>query len=45
MASLEDAIAAANVAIENAKKLTTKDRKGLKSGTFCLIYRDSRLGG
>lgn len=35
MTSLEDAIVAANIAIENAKKLTTKDRKKLKSGTFC----------
>jgi hypothetical protein len=25
----------ANKAIEEAKKLTTKDRKKLKSGTFC----------
>ena len=35
MPSLVDAIAAANVAIENAKKLTTKDRKKMKKGTFC----------
>ena len=35
MASLQEAIAAANVAIENAKKLTTKDRKKLNKSTFC----------
>jgi len=35
MASLQEAIAAANVAIENAKKLTTKDRKKLNKSAYC----------
>ena len=33
--SLESAIKGINETIEDAKKLTTKDRKKLKSGTFC----------
>lgn len=35
MVSLQEAIEAANKALENAKKLTTKDRKKMKKGTFC----------
>lgn len=35
MGSLQEAIAAANVAIENAKKLTTKDMKKMKKSSFC----------
>ena len=31
----KDVLDRANSAIEKAKKLTTKDRKGLKKGTFC----------
>jgi len=33
--SLESAIKGINETIEDAKKLTTKDRKKLKSSTFC----------
>ena len=32
---LTDTIGRANTAIDQAKKLTTKDRKGLNKGTFC----------
>lgn len=33
--SLRESIEIVNKAIEDAKKLTTKDRKKLKSSTFC----------
>lgn len=33
--SLREAIDKVNTAIENSKKLTTKDRKKMKKGTFC----------
>jgi hypothetical protein len=33
--ALREAIDKVNEAVENAKTLTTKDRKALKSGTFC----------
>jgi hypothetical protein len=33
--SLREAIDKVNFAIENSKKLTTKDRKKMKKGTFC----------
>jgi hypothetical protein len=32
---LREAIDKVNEAIENSKKLTTKDRKKMKKGTFC----------
>lgn len=34
---LKDAINKVNDAVEKSKKLTTKDRKSLKSNTFCQI--------
>lgn len=33
--AIKKVVERANVAIEEAKKLTTKDRKKLKSSTFC----------
>jgi len=35
MNSLKEAIDRVNQAVEEAKKLTTKDRKKMKKGTFC----------
>ena len=35
MGSLQEAIAAANVAIENSKKLSTKTRNKMKDSSFC----------
>lgn len=35
MDGLKEAIDKVNKAVEEAKTLTTKDRKKMKSGTFC----------
>jgi len=37
MDGLREARNKVNKAVEEAKKLTTKDRKALNKGTFCLI--------